>query len=48
MKITYNLEALKKMTTEDLDKVFNENTTPTIKMVLQKLNRKRPKEKKKK
>ena len=46
MRINYNLEVLDKLTTEKLAESFNENTMPTLQMVLKKLKRKVPKKKK--
>ena len=46
MRVSYNLEALKKISTEELEKMYNENTKPTLKMVLKKINRKMPRKEK--
>lgn len=46
--ISYNLEALNKLTNEQLENVYNEKTTPTLEMVLKKLGRNKPKKKKSK
>ena len=46
MRINYNLDELRKMTTEDLEKVFNEKTNPTLSTVLSKIGRKEVKKKK--
>lgn len=44
--IGYTVEALSKLTTEQLEGMFNDKTTPTLEMVLHKLGRKKSRKKK--
>lgn len=47
MRISYNLEALKNLSNEELEKVFTEKTNPSLKSVLGKIKRKATKKVKK-
>jgi len=47
MRISYNLEALKKLSNEDLEKVFSDKTKPTLSAIFKKINRKATKKSKK-
>lgn len=42
MRVSWNVDKLKKMTDEDLSKIFNEKTTPSIALVYEKIGRKMP------
>ena len=48
MRVNYNLDALGKLTYEELEKIYNDKTTPTLEMVLKKVGKKKPKAKPKK
>lgn len=42
MRVSWNVDKLKKMTDEELSKIFNEKTTPSIALVYEKIGRKMP------
>lgn len=48
MRINWTLDALGKLSYEELEKIYNEKTTPTLEMVLKKTGKKKPKSKPKK
>lgn len=47
MSVSYNFEALKKLSNEELEKIFTEKTNPSLKSVLSKIKRKATKKAKK-